>query len=76
MKQRCQKNHAECFLEKMMSDEVFRDAVIKIEDVEKKIKFLNRHGYTFTADELENAFSMLENTLYRALSNDNMSKHK
>ena len=55
MKQRCQKNHAECFLEKMMSDEVFRDAVIKIEDVEKKIDFLNGAGFFFTSDELEDA---------------------
>jgi len=64
------------FLRKMMTDEIFRDAVIKIEDVEKKIKFLKRHGYTFTTVEFENAFLISEISLYRTLSNDSMSKHK
>ena len=54
------KNHAQRFLEKLRSDEIFRDTVIKIEDVEKKIDFLNGAGFFFTSDELEIAHSMLE----------------
>jgi len=49
------KNHAQRFLEKLRSDEIFRDTVIKIEDVEKKIDFLNGAGFFFTSDELEDA---------------------
>jgi len=54
------KKQADRFLEKMRSDENFREDVIQIEDIDKKIKFLNRHGFTFTAEELEIAYSMLE----------------
>jgi len=49
------KTEAEDFLVKMMGDEVFRDTVIMIEDVKKKIEFLNGEGFFFTSDELEDA---------------------
>ena len=49
------KTEAEDFLVKMMGDEVFRDTVIMIEDVKKKIEFLNGAGFFFTSDELEDA---------------------
>ena len=49
------KTEAEGFLAKMLGDEAFRDAVIQIEDVKKKIEFLNGAGFFFTSDELEDA---------------------
>ena len=39
----------------MKSDEAFNEAVIRIEDTETKMAFIQRHGYQFTADELEDA---------------------
>jgi len=46
---------AQAFLERMKSDEAFNEAVIRIEDTETKMAFIQRHGYQFTADELEDA---------------------
>jgi predicted ribosomally synthesized peptide with nif11-like leader len=49
------KTEAEDFLAKMLGDEAFRDSVIQIEDVKKKIEFLYEQGFSFTSDELEDA---------------------
>jgi predicted ribosomally synthesized peptide with nif11-like leader len=46
---------AQAFLERMRSDETFIDAVIRIEDVETKMAFIQRQGYQFTVDELDAA---------------------
>ena len=43
------------FLERMKSDEAFNEAVNRIEDVETKMAYIEREGYRFTADELEEA---------------------
>lgn len=43
---------AQAFIERMRRDEAFMNDVIAIEDVEKKIAFINRHGYSFTSSEL------------------------
>jgi predicted ribosomally synthesized peptide with nif11-like leader len=43
---------AEFFLEKMLKDDDFREAVIRIEDVESKMEYIHRQGYTFTVEEL------------------------
>jgi predicted ribosomally synthesized peptide with nif11-like leader len=52
---------AKIFLEKMKSDDAFREAVIRIEDVDTKIEYINRNGFSFTSDELEVAtFSMID----------------
>jgi predicted ribosomally synthesized peptide with nif11-like leader len=40
------------FIERMKTDEAFREAVIKIENVEKKIAFINQEGIRFTSEEL------------------------
>ena len=39
----------------MKSDEAFNEAVNRIEDVETKMDYIEREGYRFTADELEEA---------------------
>ena len=36
-------------------DEAFNEAVNRIEDVETKMAYIEREGYRFTADELEEA---------------------
>ena len=46
---------AKAFIEKMKSDDTFREEVIRIEDVETKIEYINRQGFSFTSDELEAA---------------------
>jgi predicted ribosomally synthesized peptide with nif11-like leader len=46
-------DQAHAFLEKMKSDDVFRDTVIMIEDVEAKLQYISREGFSFTSDELE-----------------------
>ncbi|NMW21423.1 MAG: Nif11-like leader peptide family natural product precursor [Chlorobiaceae bacterium] len=46
---------ANAFLERMKSDELFRDAVIRMEDIETKMAYISRQGFSFTADELEMA---------------------
>jgi predicted ribosomally synthesized peptide with nif11-like leader len=51
-------DQAHAFLEKMTSDEVFRDAVIMIEDVEAKLEYIIREGFSFTSDELEDAYML------------------
>ena len=40
----------------MKSDDTFNEAVNRMEDVETKMAFINRQGYQFTSDELEDAF--------------------
>jgi predicted ribosomally synthesized peptide with nif11-like leader len=55
------KELAEAFLERMKKDDAFKTAVIKKEDPETKIAYINRKGYQFTSDELEAAtYSMIE----------------
>ena len=48
-------NQALAFLERMKSDEAFNEAVNRIKDVDKKMAYIERKGYRFTADELEEA---------------------
>ena len=48
--------HAEFFLEKMLKDDDFREAIIRIENIEKKIAYIHRRGFRFSAGELETAF--------------------
>lgn len=45
--------HAQAFLERMKSDEEFNAAVIRMEDAETMMAFIQRQGYDFTSDELE-----------------------
>ena len=47
------------FLERMMSDEAFNEAVNGIEDLETKMAYIEKQGYRFNADELEEASSLL-----------------
>ena len=47
---------ANAFLDRMKSDDTFNEAVNRMEDVETKMAFINRQGYQFTSDELEDAF--------------------
>ncbi len=54
------KKKAEDFVEKMMNDEAFKDSVINIVNVKERIEFIQQQGFSFTSDELQNAwFSML-----------------
>ena len=50
---------AEDFLEKMMNDEAFKDSVINIVNVKERIEFIHRQGFSFTSDELQNAWFLL-----------------
>ena len=50
---------AEDFLEKMMNDEAFKDSVIKIVNVKERIDFIHRQGFSFTSDELQNAWFLM-----------------
>jgi predicted ribosomally synthesized peptide with nif11-like leader len=43
------------FLDKMLKDDDFREAVIRIEDVETKMEYIHRQGFSFTVEELGNA---------------------
>jgi predicted ribosomally synthesized peptide with nif11-like leader len=43
---------ARVFIERMKTDEMFKDAVIKIENVEKKLAYINQEGIRFTSEEL------------------------
>ena len=47
--------HAQAFLERMRSDDTFIETLIRIEDAETKMNFIQSQGYEFTADELETA---------------------
>ncbi len=47
------------FLERMKSDEAFNKAVNRIEDLETKMAYIEKQGYRFNADELEEASSLL-----------------
>ena len=47
------------FLERMMSDEAFNEAVNGIEDLETKMAYIEREGHRFTADELEGASCLM-----------------
>ncbi len=46
---------AKTFLDRMMNDEEFNNAVIRMEDIETKMAFIERQGYSFTLTELEAA---------------------
>ena len=46
---------ADSFLKKMKRNEEFRVAVMRIENVEAKMAFINHQGFHFTSDELKNA---------------------
>ena len=50
---------AEDFLEKMMNDEAFKDSVINIVNVKERIEFIHRQGFSFTSDELQNAWFLM-----------------
>ncbi len=50
---------AEAFLERMKNDDVFNAAVIRMDDLETKMAYINRKGYTFTSDELEKASHLI-----------------
>ena len=41
------------FLEKMKRDEDFRESVLRIEDVETKMEYIHRLGFSFSIKELE-----------------------
>ena len=51
---------AEDFLEKMMNDEAFKDSVINIVNVKDRIEFIHRQGFSFTSDELQNAWFLMQ----------------
>jgi predicted ribosomally synthesized peptide with nif11-like leader len=48
---------AKAFLERMRNDEEFNGAVLRMEDAETKMAFIQREGYEFTTEELETASS-------------------
>ena len=50
---------AEDFLEKMINDEAFKDSVINIVNVKDRIEFIHRQGFSFTSDELQNAWFLM-----------------
>ena len=55
------KEQARAFLERMKMDDAFNEAVIRMEDVETKMAYIKREGFSFTSDELEiAACSMIE----------------
>jgi len=43
---------ADAFLERMQSDETFRERVLEIEDVEARVAFVNAEGFDCTAEEI------------------------
>ncbi len=52
---------AEEFINKMKNDDAFRVEVLKFTDVKERIEYINRQGFSFTCDELKNAWlSMLK----------------
>ncbi len=46
------KEDARAFIARMRRDEAFSDAVIRIEDIESKMAYIGREGFSFTAVEL------------------------
>ena len=49
------------FLEKMKTDDAFREVVVGIEDVDTKLEYTNQKGFSFTSNELEvAALSMID----------------
>ena len=52
---------ARVFLEKMKTDDVFREVIVGIEDVDTKLEYINQKGFIFTSNELEvAALSMID----------------
>jgi len=52
---------ARVFLEKMKTDDAFREVVVGIEDVDTKLEYINQKGFSFTSNELEvAALSMID----------------
>ncbi len=47
--------HPMVFIDKMNSDDTFRDEVVRIDDEEAKIEYVNREGLNFSSDELKYA---------------------
>ena len=43
---------AQAFIERMKSDDAFREAVIRLEEMESRIAFINREGFDCTLDEI------------------------
>jgi len=54
---------AEEFIKKMGRDEAFRVEVIKISDVKELIEYIHRQGFSFTCDELKNAWCSMSKTM-------------
>ena len=54
---------AYAFLDRMKNDDLFNEAVIRMQDVETKMAFIKRQGYTFTTDELEEASNTMNTDL-------------
>ena len=44
---------ATAFMLRMKRDDAFREAVIRMEDAETKMEYIQREGFSFTSDELE-----------------------
>ena len=52
---------ARVFLEKMKTDDAFREVIVGIEDVDTKLEYINQKGFIFTQNELEvAALSMID----------------
>ena len=43
---------AQAFIERMKSDDAFHEAVIRLEEMESRIAFINREGFDCTLDEI------------------------
>lgn len=43
---------AQAFLERMRRDEVFSEVVLRLEDSESRMAFINREGFDCTIDEI------------------------
>ena len=46
---------ANAFLERMKHDDAFNEAVNRMEDAETRMAFIDRQGYQFTLNELDEA---------------------
>ena len=43
---------AQAFIERMKYDDAFHEAVIRLEEMESRIAFINREGFDCTLDEI------------------------
>ena len=53
---------AEEFIKKMDTDDAFRVEVTKITDVKELREYINQRGFSFTSDELHNAWLAMSKT--------------